>query len=192
MKSLVIAACFVGVGCLLFAGCGSSADKVSLTPDGGSHSSGGSPSTSVGGSGGIVDIHMIPDSGPIGVIMCDQLGTWCHPFDHTTLGHTCHETGHTGDVAACAAIYDECVALCHPADAGGDAAVVQLGPNCEALASACDPFENNDGGTGHDCHELGHMGDEAACTAQYSTCMAVCAPADASTASDAGDASDAG
>jgi hypothetical protein len=34
------------------------------------------------------------------------------------LAHECHEVGHGGDAVACAAIYDECLALCSPADAG--------------------------------------------------------------------------
>jgi uncharacterized repeat protein (TIGR04052 family) len=51
--------------------------------------------------------------------ICDQLGSRCHPYD---LGageaHECHEIGHAGDAAACAAAQARCLALCSPGDGG--------------------------------------------------------------------------
>lgn len=64
------------------------------------------------------------DTGELTVEQCKDMGDTCHDFDTGIgLGNLCHEVGHTGNLAWCAAIYDDCVALCgeptsHEADAG--------------------------------------------------------------------------
>lgn len=70
---------------------------------------------------------------------CDrQVGEPCHPEDFGTgLGALCHRVGHSGNVAWCAAVYDQCVELCGgaepvpgtdagPTDAATDAGGVAL------------------------------------------------------------------
>jgi hypothetical protein len=44
---------------------------------------------------------------------CASMGHVCHEYDEGSgLGHLCHEVGHGGNLTWCAAIIDECVALC--------------------------------------------------------------------------------
>ncbi len=64
------------------------------------------------------------DAGDLDVAQCKAMGDTCHDFDTGTgLGNLCHEVGHSGNLAWCSAIYDDCVALCgeptlHDEDAG--------------------------------------------------------------------------
>jgi hypothetical protein len=53
--------------------------------------------------------------------MCLEIGQVCQdPGDGgSSLQLECHETGHAREGEACAAIYDDCIALCVP-DAGSD------------------------------------------------------------------------
>ncbi len=129
--------------------------------------------------GGIPNLHEIPDSGDPGVIMCAELGTLCHAYDEGDgeLGDVCHDTGHFGDPEACAEIYDECIAFCQePPDAGD-------GPHggdhdggsamCEDLGHLCHDFDTGEG-LGHECHEVGHAGEQEACAEIYDECIAFC------------------
>ena len=45
---------------------------------------------------------------------CAELGQRCHDFDtpDAEMARECHDVGHEGDEAACAEIYDECLAVC--------------------------------------------------------------------------------
>lgn len=53
-------------------------------------------------------------AGDAGAALCEEMGHACHELDDggATLAHECHETGHAGNVVACALIYDECMELC--------------------------------------------------------------------------------
>ncbi len=61
---------------------------------------------------------------PQGNAECDELGELCHEAGEIDAdAKECHEVGHTGDAAACAARFDECKTLCEAilaaAGAGG-------------------------------------------------------------------------
>lgn len=93
-----------------------------------------------------------PDAGGVphaprdgGAPLCEQMGHVCHELGEAPdagFAAECHEVGHAGDEAACAAIYDDCVALCgghhadHDAGAGEDA-----GHGQEAPDSGVDPVD---------------------------------------------------
>lgn len=49
--------------------------------------------------------------------LCQRLGSLCHSSS-TTLGQECHELGHHGEAAMCAAREAECVAECTVRDGG--------------------------------------------------------------------------
>ncbi len=63
-------------------------------------------------------------SSDAGEDQCHRIGHLCHDLDtgpDAGLAHECHEVGHAGDAVQCAAIYDDCVALCDPgAETSGD------------------------------------------------------------------------
>jgi hypothetical protein len=173
MKTAIVTTGLLGCVLVLSMACSEDDELAPHVHDSADSGAGGNGSGGNGGSGGVVDPHSIPDSGNT---MCAEIGTYCHAFDEGTgLGAQCHETGHAGDEAACAAIYDECIAFCHSAhdedagDAGQHASVV-----CEELGHLCHDFDNGDSGLGHECHEVGHAGDEAACLAIQGDCLALC------------------
>ena len=129
---------------------------------------------------GIPNAHEIPDAGDEGEIMCAELGTYCHPFDENDgeLGDVCHNIGHAGEPEACAEIYDECMALCNPGDAGADAGEHTEHADggsamCEELGHTCHDFDDGEG-LGHECHEIGHAGDAHECAEVYDECMDLC------------------
>lgn len=123
MKTLLFPVCLLGCSVALTLACGDDTDVAPPSSDAGVGGQGNQPDAS-GGAGGVTDPHMVPDSGNT---MCAELGTYCHAFDDGVgVGADCHEAGHTGDEAACAAIYDECIAFCssdagHHEEDGGDA-----------------------------------------------------------------------
>lgn len=43
---------------------------------------------------------------------CAALGELCHPVDDGGKGTECHEVGHKGNAAACAAEFEDCAAFC--------------------------------------------------------------------------------
>jgi uncharacterized repeat protein (TIGR04052 family) len=60
-------------------------------------------------------------------------------------------------------------------DAAPDAASV-----CETLGSQCHPYDLGAGeGDAHECHEIGHAGNETTCAAERARCLAACSPGDA-------------
>lgn len=46
-----------------------------------------------------------------------------------------------------------------------------LGPDCQAIVDACHHLDDGSDGAIGDCHDLGHDGDEAACTAELADCV---------------------
>jgi hypothetical protein len=54
-----------------------------------------------------------------------------------------------------------------------DSPEAQASGACQAIASACHSWGRN-GGVAEECHDLGHAGDEAACAAKKSGCVAAC------------------
>jgi uncharacterized repeat protein (TIGR04052 family) len=63
---------------------------------------------------------------------CEAMGDRCHDLDDGHgLGSLCHDTGHAGNAVWCAAIYDECTALCGHSepdhDGGPDASASDAG-----------------------------------------------------------------
>lgn len=56
--------------------------------------------------------------------------------------------------------------------------------SCRAIASACHPYDTG-AGIGHDCHELGHVGDDLKCAPKKAECLAACPPKDAGDVHDA-------
>lgn len=196
MKTLLFPVCLLGCSVALTVACNDDADVAPHNhgPDSGAGGQANQPDAS-GGTAGVTDPHQIPDSGNT---MCAELGTYCHAFDDGTgLGAECHEAGHTGDEAVCAEMYDECIAFCHGdgghheedgGDAGHHASAV-----CEEIGHLCHDFDTGDSGLGHECHEVGHAGDEAACLAIQDDCLALCG-GDAGHHEDAGhsDAGDGG
>lgn len=58
---------------------------------------------------------------------------------------------------------------------------------CQEIASACHPYGSG-GGLPRECHDLGHAGDERACSEKKSACLDACP--DATPPSDGGAAAD--
>src|SRR5688572_7543944 len=49
--------------------------------------------------------------------------------------------------------------------------------SCRQLARQCHPYDKG-AGIGHDCHELGHNGDDSKCGPRKDECLAACPPTD--------------
>jgi uncharacterized repeat protein (TIGR04052 family) len=97
---------------------------------------------------------------------CDGLGGGCHAVDGGGgAAHECHQLGHAGDVAACAARRAECIDVCGSAQ-------------CTALASLCHEVDPGSGPL-HECHQLGHAGDAGACFERGAECQELCSRAHA-------------
>jgi hypothetical protein len=106
---------------------------------------------------------------------CGQLTTFCGQ-NPDELAATCNTTGQAGDEAACQATFAQCLAECAPSDLsheGQGHAHEDYASYCGQLASACHSDTTE---LGVACHELGHSGDEAACEARHSACIAECTP----------------
>ncbi|MBX3185374.1 MAG: hypothetical protein KF819_00100 [Labilithrix sp.] len=66
--------------------------------------------------------------------------------------------------------------------------------SCDQLARACHPYDKETA-IGHECHELGHAGNDTACAPRKAECLAACPPREAGptpTPVDAGEAGDGG
>jgi hypothetical protein len=106
--------------------------------------------------------------------MCEELGQLCHDLDtgpDAGLAHECHQVGHDGHEAACSVIYGECVELC-----GGHHEEPDAGHSmCEELGQLCHDLDTGpDAGLARECHQVGHDGDEAACSVIYGECVELC------------------
>lgn len=105
---------------------------------------------------------------------CAVIGELCHESDSGSGdAHDCHETGHIGDGAVCLSAFADCVALCVPEDDDGDAGGSQADAHCAALGELCHPVDDHDGPL-HECHELGHENDAAACAKAFEACSTQC------------------
>jgi uncharacterized repeat protein (TIGR04052 family) len=95
---------------------------------------------------------------------CEGLGGTCHVVDASSeAAHACHELGHGGDEAACAAGRAACIDTCG-------------GAVCSELASLCHEVDPGSGPI-HECHELGHGASAAACFARGRECFDLCTKA---------------
>lgn len=119
---------------------------------------------------------------------CQAIIDVCHDVDPGSGPiHDCHETAHELNEAACEPIEEECVALCVAAagDAGardggshhGDGGVSEV---CRAISSACHAVDPGSGPI-HECHDVGHAGDDATCREREAECLALCAAVDGGT-----------
>jgi len=92
---------------------------------------------------------------------CDGLGSNCHVVDAgSAAAHECHELGHAGDEAACAAGRAACIDTCGSA-------------LCAELSSLCHDVDPGSGPL-HECHQLGHAADSAACFSRGRECFDLC------------------
>lgn len=102
------------------------------------------------------------DPRPSAALQCEVMGTLCHDTEDAA-GQACHEVGHDGPPAACAAEFPACIAGCL-GDGEGD-------PFCRALGRLC---HDTSDAAGQACHELGHDDDPAACRRDFDECAARC------------------
>lgn len=130
---------------------------------------------------------------------CEAIAERCHELDTGPgVPHDCHQFSEGGNVAMCIARMAECFAACpertdggatdaaSDAGDGGDAAARD--PVCTLIGSRCHPYDDEDGGVGHQCHELGHAGTATMCAARQAECLAACPVVDAGDAATANDA----
>lgn len=118
---------------------------------------------------------------------CDAIVDRCHPLDPGSGPiHECHETAESRETsnAMCAAQRASCFAICVATDGGADAstdASADAGPRdpvCALIGSRCHPYDDHDGGVGHQCHELGHANDASSCASRQAECLAACPETD--------------
>jgi hypothetical protein len=105
-----------------------------------------------------------PPPEPSPASLCEVVGSLCHDAE-SDAGQACHELGHDGVPATCAAELPGCVDECLGAKPGD--------PLCRAIGSLCHAVDDDDGPL-HACHELGHDGDAATCRARFDDCAARC------------------
>jgi len=138
----------------------------------------------------------VPDR-PDGAFLCLDLGPLCHDVDNGDPAIAeCHEQGHIGEAAWCAANLSRCVALCTAANARADASTptdsahtpadsahTDTGPspgdagvNCQALGNLCHDVDPGSGPL-HDCHEGAHDATPAWCAANAQQCFDLCTAA---------------
>ena len=154
-----------------FAACGDDDDDVggsgAAAGDSSEAGSGGSGGTTSPPAGGAADGGAMHGDA---ALECQVLGELCHAADSGTgPAHECHEVGHVGNAAACNAEFAGCVGVCTGADtgAGGD------DPKCAALGSLCHEAGEIDADA-EACHDVGHVGNAAACAEQFASCATLC------------------
>lgn len=112
-----------------------------------------------------------------GAVICKVIGQLCHAADTGSgAAHDCHELGHVGNAEACVDAFDGCITLCTADDAGGGGAGgggAVPDAYCAALGELCHAVDDSDGPL-HDCHEVGHVGNAAACAAEFDACATLC------------------
>lgn len=102
-----------------------------------------------------------------GDAQCRVIGELCHAADAGEgAAHECHELGHEGDGEACTAGFAGCVETCVDESTGEE-------PLCAALGELCHAVDDETGPL-HECHELGHVNDEAVCAGQFDHCAEIC------------------
>lgn len=151
-------------------------DGDTTTGAGGAESGGGEPAAHAGepaahagaGQGGT------EGHGASGIV-CQVLGELCHAADAGEgKAHDCHELGHKGNVATCEAEFPSCIATCTDAGGGtGGASGTDIDPRCAALGELCHVADTGEG-QAHDCHEIGHEGNAAACADAFDACATFC------------------
>jgi len=152
---------------LAFGGC--SDDEPAVSGSGGSAGHAGAAHAGNPSAAGATD----------GAVTCEVIGELCHEADTGSgPGHDCHELGHEGHATACAAGFDDCIALCvHDDDGAGGAEAGGAGPapdaHCTALGELCHPVDDASGPL-HECHEVGHIGNAAKCAAEFDGCATLC------------------
>jgi hypothetical protein len=160
MKSLVRVSLGVLVVGALFAFAGCSDDDSGDDAAGGA-AQGGTPAQGEGGASA-------------GAVECEVIGELCHEADSGSgTAHDCHETGHEGKVAACAAAFDGCVSACVVDEGEGGGPGSKQDTHCAALGELCHEVDDGDGPL-HDCHEVGHVGNAAKCAAEFGHCATLC------------------
>lgn len=162
----------------VFTACGD--DDATPSADAGSHqggakSAGGEPSAHAGESaahGGQGQAGR--DGHADGAIVCEVLGELCHAADEGEgAARDCHEVGHKGNAAACEAEFAGCIAACTDDDGAGGAAGTGVDARCAALGELCHVADTGEG-TAHDCHQIGHDGNAAACAEAFDDCAVFC------------------
>lgn len=139
-----------------FAGCGD--DDDSTVGAAGNQNGGGQA-----GAGGSSDD---------GALECEVVGELCHEADlGSGPAHDCHELGHDGDGPACHAQFSSCIHTCVQDEDGSPN--TDQDPKCLALGELCHPVDDKNGPL-HECHELGHDGEAAACAAGFEDCAKRC------------------
>lgn len=124
-------------------------------------------------------------------VQCEVLGELCHDADAGSgLASECHDVGHSNDPVECKARFAECIAVCVGGETGGGGAGGGGGapsvagggaggggstpaPHCAALGELCHPVSGQSAALAA-CHDLGHVGDEAACEAEFVPCAVAC------------------
>lgn len=112
-----------------------------------------------------------------GSLECEALGSLCHAEDSGAGPISdCHDTGHVGDADACTEQFASCITAC-VANEGGEGGAGGTGlvanPYCQALGELCH-FVNDEGTPTAECHEVGHVGNEADCIPAFADCVPVC------------------
>lgn len=164
----------VASSALAFAGCGDDDDSPTPAAQGGS---GGGGAVTHGGEAHGGDAHG-HGGAAASALECKVIGTLCHEADTGSgKGHDCHEVGHEGHADACAAEFDSCITFCTAGDEGnggaGGGATETKDPHCAALGELCHAVDDQTGPL-HECHEVGHVGNAAACDASFDECATLC------------------
>lgn len=108
---------------------------------------------------------------------CARIAERCHPYEALSLtASDCQRYAHANNGPACLSREAECLAACPSvADSGAADGALPSSP-CASLVSLCHSAATAEVRA---CHDLGHLGDPAMCSARYDACVAECSPRDA-------------
>jgi uncharacterized repeat protein (TIGR04052 family) len=127
-----------------------------------------------------------------GSATCEAITAACTGYDDVDgLGNFCLRVSDAADPEECGALSEECLDFCRddappPADAGSVGA-----EECEEMGDRCHDLDVGHG-LANLCHETGHTGNPAWCTAIFDECNALCGhlePSDGGTDASTADAS---